>query len=92
MSDNDAVVADENVLDDKLHDSLAFDESERIRRAAQAAKERGESLCKPQELLAIAILVSNRLQLRAQLLFTLPERGRALTRMSVNFEHPLLER
>jgi hypothetical protein len=81
VTDNDSVIADEDILDDQPHDSLAFDDIQGIGGAAQAAEERGEGFCKPQEVLTIVGLVGDRLQLGAQLLFAVSERGHALAQL-----------
>ena len=46
MPDDDGVVADEDVLDDEAHDSLALDDVKRVGGAAQTAQECRESLGK----------------------------------------------
>jgi len=75
MPDDDRVVANEDVLDDKPHDSLALKDIKRVSGAAQSAEERRESLGKPKERGAIGGLVGDRLELSAQRLFALPQRG-----------------
>ena len=65
MPDDDSVVADEDVLDDKAHDALALKDIKRVGGATQTAEERRESLGKAQECGAIGSLVSERLQLGA---------------------------
>src|SRR5712692_8346413 len=73
VADDDSVIANEDVFDDEAHDSLALNDVERISSAAQTAEERRESLGKAQERGPIASLVSDRLQLGPQRLFTLPQ-------------------
>jgi hypothetical protein len=73
VPDDDSIVANEDVLDDEAHDSLALNDVERVSSAAQTAEERRESLGKAQERGAIASLVGDRLQLSPQCLFTLPQ-------------------
>ena len=46
MPDDDRVVANEDVLDDEAHDSLALNDVKRVGGAAQTAEERRESLGK----------------------------------------------
>ena len=78
MPDDDRVVANEDVLDDETHDSLALDDLKRVGGAAQTAEERGERLGQAQERDAIGRLISDRLQLGAQRLFALPQRWHTL--------------
>ena len=75
MPDDDRVVANEDVLDDEAHDSLALIDVKRVGGAAQTTEECRESLGKAKERGAIGSLVSDRLQLGAQRLFALPQRG-----------------
>ena len=49
MPDDDRVIADEDVLDDQAHDSLALDDVKRVGGAAQTAEERCERLGKGAE-------------------------------------------
>jgi hypothetical protein len=65
MSDDDRVVANEDVLDYEAHDSLALNDIKRVGGAAQTSKKRRERLGKAQERVAISRLVSDRLQLGA---------------------------
>ena len=81
MPNHDSVVADENVLDDQAHDALALDDVKRVGGAAQSGEERRESLGQAQERSAIGSLVGDRLQLGAQRLFALPQRGHALAQL-----------
>jgi hypothetical protein len=46
MSDDDRVVANEDVLDDEAHDALALNDIKRVGGAAQTPKERRERLGK----------------------------------------------
>jgi len=78
MPDDDGVVADEDVLDDEAHDSLALNDVKGVGGAAQTAEERRESLGKAQKLCAIGSLNSDRLQLGTQPLFALPQQRHAL--------------
>ena len=81
MPDDDVVVAYQNLLDDKTHDPLALHDFKRIGGATQSAQERREGLCQAQERGAIASLISDRLQLGAQRLFPLAQRGYSLTQL-----------
>ena len=81
MPNDDCVVADEDVLDDQAHDSLALQDVERVGGVAQPAEERRESLSQAQERSAIGSLVSNRLQLSAQRLFALSQRRHTLAQL-----------
>jgi hypothetical protein len=78
MPDDDRVVANEDVLDDETHDSLALNDFKRVGGAAQTAEERGERLGEAQERDAIGSLVGDRLQLGAQRLLALPQRWHTL--------------
>jgi len=81
MPDDDGVVANEDVLDDQAHDSLALNDVERVSSAAQTAEERRKSLGQTQERGAIGRLVGDCLQLDPHRLFTLPQRGHPLTQL-----------
>ena len=78
MPDDDSIVADEDVLDDEAHDSLALNDIKRVGGAAQATEERRESLGQAQERGAIGGLICDRLQLGPQRLFTLPQQRHTL--------------
>ena len=71
MTNGDGILADQNVFDQESHDSLAFNDTKRFRRTAQAGKECCESLCQAQEGGAIIGLVSDRLQLSTERLLAL---------------------
>ncbi|MGO9058743.1 MAG: reverse transcriptase domain-containing protein [Candidatus Binataceae bacterium] len=62
VSDDDAVIAYQNLLDDQTHDPLAFQCVKCIGAAAQPGQERGEGLCQAQERGALIGLVSDSLQ------------------------------
>ena len=81
MPDDDRVVANEDVLDDEAHDSLAPHDVKRVSGAAQTAEERLESLGKAQERGAIGGLVSDCLQFSAQRLFALPQGRHTLAQL-----------
>ena len=65
MADDDAVVANEDVLDDEAYDALALDDVKCVGGTAQSGEERRESLGKAQKRSPIGGLVSDRLQLGA---------------------------
>ena len=81
MPDDDRVVANEDVLDDEAHDSLAFQDVKCVGGATQAAEERRQSLGKAQERGAIGGLVSDCLQLGTQRLFALAQRRHTLAQL-----------
>jgi retron-type reverse transcriptase len=70
-ADNDVIVANEDVLDDEAHDSLALHDVKRIGGAAQSCEERRESLCQAQEHGTVGGLVGDCLHLGAQRLLSL---------------------
>jgi hypothetical protein len=78
MPDDDRVVADEDVLDDQPHDSLALIDVKRVGGSAQATEERCERFGKAQKRGTIDSLVSDRLQFSAQGLLALPQQRHAL--------------
>ena len=49
MTNGDGILADQNVFNQQSHYFLAFNDTKRFRRAAQASKECCESLCQAQE-------------------------------------------
>src|SRR5208283_3350571 len=65
VSDDDVVIAYQNLLDNQTHDPLALHYVKRIGAAAQSGQERGEGLCQAQERGALIGLVSDRLQFGA---------------------------
>jgi hypothetical protein len=81
MPDDYGVVADEDVLDDEAHDSLALNDIKRVGGAAQSAEKRRERLGQTQKRGAIGSLVGDRLQLDPQRLFALPQQGHALAQL-----------
>ena len=81
MPDDDRVVANEDVLDDEAHDSLALQDVKCVGGAAQAAEERRQRLGKAQERGAIVGLVSDRLQFGAQRLFAVTQRRHTLAQL-----------
>lgn len=81
MPDDDCVIADEDIFDDKAHDSLALNDVKGVGSAAETAEERRESLGQVQELGAIGSLVGDRLQLGPQRPFALPQQGHALAQL-----------
>ena len=81
MTNGDGILADQNVLNQQAHDFLAFNDTKRFRRAAQASKECGESLCQAQECGAIIGLIGDRLQLGTEYLLAMAHCGHALTQL-----------
>jgi hypothetical protein len=81
MANHDAVVADENVLDDEAHDALALDDVKRVGSATQSGEKRRESFGEAQERSPVCRLVGDRLQLATQCLFALPKRRHALAQL-----------
>jgi RNA-directed DNA polymerase len=63
MADDDAVVADEDVLDDESDDALALDDVKSVRGTAQSGEKRSKRLGQTQEHSPIVGLISDRLQL-----------------------------
>jgi RNA-directed DNA polymerase len=61
VTNGDGILADQNVFNQESHDFLAFNDTKRFRRTAQASKECCESLCQAQERGAIIGAVSDRL-------------------------------
>ena len=61
MPDDNRVIADEDILDDQAHDSLALHDVKRVGSAAQTAEKRREGLGQAQEHGAIGSLVCDRL-------------------------------
>src|SRR5438552_13402894 len=59
VSNNEAVIADQNVLDDESHDSLPFDDIERVGRVSQSCQKFCESLRQAQEHGAVVGLVGD---------------------------------
>lgn len=81
MSNDDCVLANENVFDDQAHDSLALQDVKRVGGVVQPTGERRESLSKAQERGAIGSLVSDRLQFGAQRLFALSQGRHTLAQL-----------
>ena len=81
VTNSDGILADQNVFDQQSHDFLAFHDTKRFRRAAQAGKECCESLCQAQECDAIIGLVSDRLQLSTKYLLALTQCRHAFTQL-----------
>jgi hypothetical protein len=57
---DDAVVADQDFLDNQPYDSLSFENIERIGGATQAIEESGERFGEAHEVRAIVCLICNR--------------------------------
>jgi hypothetical protein len=71
MPYDDAVVADQDFLDNQPHDFLSFNHVECVGGAVQAIEESGERFGETHEIRAIVYLIGNRFQFGAQGLFTL---------------------
>ena len=69
MTDGDGVVSDQDVLHHEPYDSLAFADTKRLGRTAQASQECGERLGQTQEGRPIVRLVSDCLQFSADVSF-----------------------
>jgi len=61
VANGNGILADQNVFNQESHDFLAFNDTKRFRRTAQASEECCESLCQAQECGAIIGAVSDRL-------------------------------
>jgi hypothetical protein len=73
VTDNDRVIADQNLLDDQANDTLTFDYVKRIGGHSQSREEGGERLREVQVRGALPRLISDRLLLGAQGLLALPQ-------------------
>ena len=78
MPDDDLVIADENILDEKPQDALAFCYLESSRRRAQASEERSQRFGQAQVGLTIDQLIDNRLQFGIVCVFAPPQFRHAL--------------
>ena len=76
-----ACLGDQNVFNQQSHDFLAFNDTKRFRRAAQARKECCESLCQAQECGAIVGLVGDRLQLSTECLLAMTQCRHTFTQL-----------
>ena len=65
MADDDAVVANEDILDDEAHDALALDDLKCVCSSAQSGEECRECLGKAQERSPVGGPISKGLQLGA---------------------------
>jgi hypothetical protein len=81
VSNNEVVIADQNILDDESHDSLPFHDIERVGRVAQSRQKIRESLCQAQEHGAVVGLIGNCSGLLAQRLFPLTQRRHSLAKL-----------
>ena len=81
MTNGDGIPADQNVLNQESHDFLAFNDTKRFRRTAQASKECCESFCQAQECSAIIGAVSDRLQLSTECLLAMTQCGHTFTQL-----------
>ena len=71
MANGDVVFPHQNFFDHEAYDSLAFSDVKRFGSTAQASEECREGLGQAQECSPIVDLVSDRLQLCAEHLFTI---------------------
>jgi hypothetical protein len=78
VPDDDLVIADENILDEKPQDALAFCYIESRRRRAQASEERGQRFGQAQVGLTIDQLIDDRLQLGVVCVLAPPQFRHAL--------------
>src|ERR1700737_395291 len=81
MANGNGVVPHQDVFDHEPHDSLALSDTKRLRSTAQAGEERCEGLRQAQECCPIVGLISNRLKLGTERLFTLAQCRHALTQL-----------
>src|SRR5215470_16386743 len=81
VTNGDGILANQNVFNQESHDFLAFNDTKRFRRAAQASKECCESLCQAQECDAIISLVGNRLQLSTECLLAMTQCRHTITQL-----------
>ena len=81
MTNGDGILADQNVFNQESHDFLAFHDTKRFRRTAQASKECCESLCQAQECGAIIGAVSDRLQLSTECLLAMTQCRHTFTQL-----------
>ena len=81
VADEDAVIADQDFLNHQTHDSLPFDDIKSIGGTAQTPEERREGFCEAQERRAVVGLIGDGLQLGAQRLLALSQRGHALAQL-----------
>ena len=81
MPDDDLVIADEDFLDEKPQDALAFQYVEDPRRRPQSRKERGQRFSKAQVGCAVDRLVDDRLQFGVVGLFAPPQVRHALAQL-----------
>jgi hypothetical protein len=81
VTNGHGILANQNVFNQESHDFLAFNDTKRFRRAAQASKECCESLCQAQECSAIISLVGNRLQLSTECLLAMTQCRHTFTQL-----------
>jgi RNA-directed DNA polymerase len=81
VSNNEGVIADQNVLDDESHDSLPFHDIERVGRVSQSCQKSSESLRQAQEHGAVVGLVGDCSGLLAQRLFPPAQRRHSLAKL-----------
>jgi hypothetical protein len=81
VTNGDGILADQNVFDQKSHDSLTFKDTKCFRGAAQVSQECGEGFFQTQEGCAVVRLVGDRLQLSTECLLALTQPRHALTQL-----------
>ena len=81
MPNDYRVVAGQDFLDEEAHNPLAFDDIQCIGCAAQLAEECRECFREAQKGGAVLGLISDRLQVRAQCLFSLPQRRHSVAQL-----------
>ena len=81
MTNGDDILANQDVFNQESHDFLAFNDTKRFRRAAQASKECCKGLCQAQECDAIISLVGNRLQLSTECLLAMTQWRHTITQL-----------
>jgi len=81
VTNGNGILGDQNVFNQESHDFLAFNDTKRFRRTAQASKECGEGFCQAQECGAIIDLVGDRLQLSTECLLALTQSRHAFTQL-----------
>ena len=86
MTNDETVVANQNVLDDESHDALPFDDVECVGGGSQPCQKRRESLCRSQKHGAVVGLIRDRLNFRAQRLLSLAKRRHSLAQLFKGYE------
>src|SRR5712692_5731793 len=81
VADHDRVIADEHLLDEQTHEALPLEDVQRVRRSPQAREKRRERLREAQIRGPLSRLIGDRLQLGAQRLLALAQRGHPLAQL-----------